>query len=330
MRKALGFGLMMAVAGVGWPRDAAAAGGLHDRGQAQVKAFLVGGGPPSTGARSSQGYLGVDVRDVTNDRVNALRLKEARGAEITLVDHDAPAGKAGLREHDVVLKMNGQPVQGEEQIRRMLRESAPGKTVVLLISRDGQQMTITTQMANREAVERQAWEQHLTMPDPADGQGPATEASASSYAGAAAAGQNGGSGVRAGNSFMGRILPMAPSYTGAMMEALNKPLAEFFGSPNGTGLLVRKIETNSPAAQAGMKVGDVVVRANTQAIASTKDWTKAIEASHGHPLSVIVLRDKKETTVTLTPDTKKHSRLEILPPWGESLDMGESGPIVFC
>jgi S1-C subfamily serine protease len=299
-----------------------------------VGAFFVAGASANTGARSSQGYLGVDVRDVTNEQVNALRLKEARGAEITLVDHDAPAGKAGLREHDVVLKMNGQPVQGEEQIRRMLRESAPGKTVVLLISRDGQQMTVTAQMANRETVERQAWERHLTMADPADGPGPtgigpATESASTGYqSGAGAAGQS--SGVRAGNSFMGRILPMTPSYTGAMMEVLNKPLAEFFGSANGSGLLVRKIETNSPAAQAGMRVGDVVVRANTQTIASTKDWSKAIEASHGRSLSVIVLRDKKETTLTLTPDTKKHSKLELLPPWGGNGDVVESSLSFFC
>jgi membrane-associated protease RseP (regulator of RpoE activity) len=327
MHKALGFGLIIAVAGAGcaW----AAAGEPHGRGQGRVGVFFMAGASANGGTRSTQGYLGVDVRDVTNDQVNTLRLKEARGAEITLVDHDAPAGKAGLREHDVVLKMNGQPVQGEEQIRRMLRESAPGKTVVLLISRDGQQITVTTQMANREAVERQAWERHLTMADPADGSGPATEsASSGSYQSGAVV--SGSSGVR-GNSFIGRILPMTPSYTGAMMEPLNKPLAEFFGSANGTGLLVRKIDTNSPAAQAGMKVGDVVVRANAQSIASTKDWTKAIEASHGHSLSVIVLRDKKETTLSLTPDTKKHSKLEmLLPPWGENGDVALSSLSWFC
>ncbi len=324
MQRAVGFGLMVVVAGAVWPQGAAAS-----LGQGRVGAFFVGVAPVNAGTRSSQGYLGVDVRDVTNEELNALRLKDARGAEITLVDHDAPAGKAGLREHDVVLQMNGQPVQGEEQIRRMLRESAPGKTVVLQISRDGQLLTVTTQMANREAVEKQARERRLTMADPTDpqGQGPATESSASTYSGPGASGTTS---VRAGNSFMGRILPYTPSYTGAMMEVLNKPLAEFFGAPNGAGLLVRKIETNSPAAQAGMKVGDVIVRANAQAIASTKDWTKAIEASHGHPVNVIVLRDKKETTLTLTPDAKKRSKLEILPLWGEGHGMVELGFSRFC
>jgi len=66
------------------------------------------------------------------------------------------------------------------------------------------------------------------------------------------------------------------------------------------------------------------VRANTQAIASTKDWAKAIEASHGHPVSVVVLRDKKETTLTVTPDTKKRSKLEMLPLWGDNPALTQS------
>ena len=53
------------------------------------------------------------------------------------MDHDGPAGKMGLREHDVVVQMNGAAVTGEEVLRRMLRDTAPGRTVTLLLSRDG-------------------------------------------------------------------------------------------------------------------------------------------------------------------------------------------------
>ena len=48
-------------------------------------------------------YLGVDTRDVTADRLGDLKLKEEHGVEVTLVDQDAPAGKAGVKEHDVFL-----------------------------------------------------------------------------------------------------------------------------------------------------------------------------------------------------------------------------------
>jgi serine protease Do len=115
--------------------------------------------------------------------------------------------------------------------------------------------------------------------------------------------------VHSGNSFIGTILMSAPS-TGAILEQLNAQLAQFFGSPNGKGLLVRSVAANSAAAQAGMQVGDVVVKADTKTVASTSDWTKAIKNCHGRPLIIIVLRDKKEQTLTLPTDGKKRSSLE--------------------
>ncbi|HEV2688186.1 MAG TPA: PDZ domain-containing protein, partial [Bryobacteraceae bacterium] len=95
-------------------------------------------------------YLGVDTRDVTADRLADLKLKEERGAEVTMVDQDAPAGKAGIKEHDVILSLNGTEVESVEQLRRMIRETPPGRVVTLGISRDGQPMTIKAQLADRK------------------------------------------------------------------------------------------------------------------------------------------------------------------------------------
>ena len=58
------------------------------------------------------GYLGVEARDVNEEQVGELKLKEARGAEIVSLDHDGPACKAGMRMHDVILQMNGQVIDG--------------------------------------------------------------------------------------------------------------------------------------------------------------------------------------------------------------------------
>ena len=87
----------------------------------------------------SQGYLGVDLADVDQDKAQSLKLKEVRGAVITLIDHDAPAGQIGLKVNDVVLQLNGQPVEGAEQLRRMLQESPAGRKINIEISRDGSQ-----------------------------------------------------------------------------------------------------------------------------------------------------------------------------------------------
>jgi membrane-associated protease RseP (regulator of RpoE activity) len=305
MNRAISYGLVLLAGSVAGAQVALAFGpgaAAAQAGEGIGALFFVGGQT----AAHAQGYLGVDLRDVTADQLGALKLKEARGAEIVLVDHDAPAGKCGLREHDVVLQMNGHAITGEDQIRKMLRETAPGKTVVLVISRDGQQITVSAQMANRDEVERQAWQQHLLVPEPQELPAPVSESESSGFSPASSA----SSPPPHGSSFIGTVL-MSPAYTGAMLEKMSTQLADYFGVPNGAGLLVQSVEANSPAALAGMRAGDVVVRANAQTVASTADWAKAIRNSRGHPLTVVVLRDKKEQTLTLTPDSKKRSSLEL-------------------
>ena len=83
----------------------------------------------STGA-----YMGVDIADVTTDRLSALKLKDERGVEVTMVDQDAPAGKAGLKEHDVILSMNGTNVESGAQLRRMIRETPPSSPIMWAIT----------------------------------------------------------------------------------------------------------------------------------------------------------------------------------------------------
>ncbi len=260
----------------------------------------------SPGAHTSQGYLGVNLRDVPDEQIPLLKLSLApsqpRGAEILSVDHDGPAGKAGLREHDVILQMNGQPIEGGEPLRKMLRETPPGRTVTFVISRAGQQQTLSAQMANREEVERHAWEQHLTVPDPQPAE-PAPPASPDRHASGFFS-----SSSRASRNFLGGIT-LSPGYTGATLETMAPQLAEFFGAQAKNGLLVRSVDPNSPAELAGLHAGDVVVRVNTTSITTSGDWLRAVRENKGKTISVIVLRDRREQTLTMVPNARHHSSL---------------------
>jgi len=288
MKRALEFGLvLLTLAAAG--RPAMASSPSDAVGEAQ---FFLGN------SATRQGYLGVDVRDVAPDQVSVLKLRDARGAEIIMIDHDAPAGKCGLREHDVILQMNGTAIEGRDQVRKMLHDMTPGKALQLVISRDGQQMTINTQMSSQEAVEREAWQQHLA---PADTQ---TAGDPPDVAQAAPLPRTSSS-----KSFIGGMLT-APAYTGAMLEKMTAQLANYFGVPTGAGLLVRSVEPNSPAALAGMHAGDVVVRAASHTVSTLGDWARALKSGKDKPLPVVVLRDKKEQTLMMTLDTKKRSSVE--------------------
>jgi C-terminal processing protease CtpA/Prc len=102
---------------------------------------------------------------------------------------------------------------------------------------------------------------------------------------------------------------LSSSFTGAKLEVMGPQLAEFFGATEGGGLLVRSVEGNSPADEAGMKAGDVVVKINSISVANGTDWTRTVHDNKGKPVPVVVLRDKHEQTLTLTPDGKKRSSL---------------------
>jgi serine protease Do len=269
---------------------------------------------------ATPGYLGVEARDVNEDQLGELKLKEARGAEIVSLDHDGPACKAGMRMHDVILQMNGQVVDGEEQLKRLLRDQPVGRTVSFVVSRDGQTQTMTMTMADRRTVEQQAWEQHYSVPAPGDG--PSGSVRGNSFMGGGSTSSGTTMIPKGHREVLAMNMILSSSYTGAQLEVMGPQLAGFFGADSGAGLLVRSVDSKSPAEDAGLKAGDVVVRVNSIAVSSGTDWTKTVHENRGRPVPVVVIRDKHEQTLTLTPDGKKRSCL--MPDFGLEQLFGET------
>ena len=228
---------------------------------------------------AGRSYLGVDIRDVTADRMAALKLKEERGVEITMVDADAPAGKAGLREHDVILDFNGTAVESEEQLRRMIREVPPGRTVTLGISRDGVPMKVNAQLADHGTVVAQAFPR-VVVPTPRPPAFP-----------------------RNSMDFPFPIQTYS-SVLGVQTESLTRQLGEYFGVKDGEGVLVRSVEKNSAAEKAGLKAGDVIVKADNEKLTDRSDLSHILRNHRtGGKMTLVVMRDKHEQTLTVTlPD----------------------------
>jgi len=229
-------------------------------------------------------YMGVDIADVTPERLSALKLKDERGVEVTMVDQDAPAGKAGLKEHDVILSMNGTNVESGAQLRRMIRETPAGRIVTLGVSRDGQPLTLKVQLADRK--KSVAW-------------GPKAK----------------------DFKFEMPAMPAMPDFdvpvsvvvvhsslrSGLMVENITPQLGEFFGVKNGKGVLVRSVEKGSRAEKSGFRAGDVIVRVNDQAVHDTSDFSHAIRSTTSGSVTVGVIRDKREQTLTLPLPERKDS-----------------------
>src|ERR1700677_667059 len=109
-------------------------------------------------------YLGVNIAEIEASRAKELKLKEDYGVEITRVEENSPAEKAGVKAGDVVLEYNGQRVEGMEQFGRMVRETPAGREVKLTISREGAPQTLTATLGSRKG--RALPESfHFEMPD---------------------------------------------------------------------------------------------------------------------------------------------------------------------
>lgn len=250
------------------------------------------------------GYLGILFGNLSDEDAMSLHLKAGRGVEIVMVDHDGPAGKAGLRPHDVILSMNGQAVTSADDLRRMIHDAGVGADVSLLVVRDKKQITVKTQLAYRGEVEREA-AARMTMPAPPEGADPSYEPSAPEDGSDPAI----VGGVGRGPGFLSQMLHSTP-FTGLMVEAMEPQLAGFFGAPAGQGLLVETVIQGSPADMAGLKAGDVILRVDSIGVSTTSEWIRRLHAGKGRPIVLVVLRERRQRTVTLTPALKHKSELE--------------------
>ena len=269
----------------------------------------------------SPGYLGIKFQDAPPEPGTSLQ-RNARGVEIVMVDHDGPAGKAGLRPHDILLGLNGQAIASAEALRRMIHDAGAGMEVALSIVRGGRALTLNAQLANPDEVTRAAMARLPagdTLAAPAIAAAPAPTGQDNENAGSnevypteeasPSAPVTSAVGPMRGQSFIGSMLHSAP-VTGVVLDVMEPQLANFFGAPQGTGLLVHSVLPGSPAAQAGLHAGDIVLRADLLPLRSQADWTKRVHAAKGHPISLSVLRDRHEMTLTLQPEPKHHSLVE--------------------
>jgi S1-C subfamily serine protease len=239
-------------------------------------------------ALAAPGWLGVSTADVTSDRLSSLKLKEERGVEILNVIADSPAAKAGLKEHDVILEVNGTRVDSVEQLQRMVRELPAGRTVPLLISRDGNTQTVPVKLGERSQYQGRLGDRDFVfrmpefrMPD-----------------------------IRIPSPNVQAFSLTQGARLGIDVEPLGKQLAEYFGAPGGEGLLVRSVDRDSPAEKAGIKAGDVMVKIDGRKASDAGDIRSLLrDTREKRTFPVQLIRNKKEITVNVTVEPPERSRV---------------------
>jgi serine protease Do len=184
--------------------------------------------------RVVRGYIGATVQTLTPDLADAMNLSESTtGALVGEVEPNTPAEKAGIKSGDVITAVNGRNVSGARQLRLMIGSMAPGTKVKLDVNRAGQKKTFDVTLAELPAKLNEAPE-------------PSTEQNAQPEK----------------NAVFGSL--EVSDITDAVRSALKLP-------NDVEGAVITEIAPGSAAAQAGLRVGDVIQDVNKQPIKSAQD-----------------------------------------------------------
>src|SRR5467141_224455 len=215
-------------------------------------------------------WLGVETHEVTADKATELKLSAERGVVLGKIVPDSPAAKAGLKENDVVTEINGQRVEGAAQFRRMIHEIPAGRSIQITVWRDGRTQNVSATLGKSEE-RRHAMKMVAPTPGtfafrmPDIPEIPPMEWN--------------------GNMVFGGGQPRL----GIDAEDVSGQLGAFFGAPDGEGILVRDVNSGSPAEKAGVKAGDVITSLNGERIRSVGELREKLSAK----------RDEKDRTVKL-------------------------------
>jgi serine protease Do len=233
-------------------------------------------------AMSGGSFLGIGVSEIDADRAKALNLREERGVEITRVEEDSPASRAGLKTGDVVLEYGGQRVEGTEQFVRLVHETPVGREVKVSISRNGSQQTVVAKTGARKLEAAKSWT------------------------------------LRSGDAFpieMPEIrmqdIPKAfmgwrSTVLGIEGESVDSQLAQYFGVKEG--VLIRSVVKGSAAEKAGLRAGDVITKVDSTSVSNVREITGALRSAGSRKaVTVTLTRERKEQSINVNLDEDKQN-----------------------
>ena len=237
--------------------------------------------------------LGVTLEDVGADDLSRLRLGEERGALVRRVEPESPAAAAGLQVDDVIVGYQGERVHSAAQLSRLVRETPPGRKVEVEVSRAGSPRTLSaTLREGRAGMLADTFDFDFDMPMPAIDIHPPRPPRPPRAPRAPRAPADELFDFRGLEELWGP----GRGRLGLTYQELGSQLARYFKVEGG--LLVTSVTEGTPAEQAGIKAGDVIVSANGRPVRASEDLREAMDRTDdGAELTVGLQRDGQPVEV---------------------------------
>ena len=209
------------------------------------------------------GYLGITMNDVTPENAHFFNLSDASGAIVAQVTPGSPASRAGLQNGDVIAQLNGQKLPNGSALQLAIADVTPGTKVQLGILRNGHAQNVDLTVGEFHSDEQVADNQN-------EGNG--------------AAGQGGKLGL-------------------AMLD-LTSDVRQQLNLPDGVkGAAVGSVRPGSPAEDAGLQPGDVIVQVNRHDVDSANQAVASVRAvPEGQDVLLLVWSKGGETYRVVHPN----------------------------
>nr|WP_254434698.1 DegQ family serine endoprotease [Magnetospirillum sp. UT-4] len=202
--------------------------------------------------KTRRGWLGVRIQSLDPELAESMGLAEAKGALVAQVNDGGPAAKAGLKAGDVILRFDGREIGEMRRLPRIVAETPINKAVPVEIWRDGKRLTVSVMVGEMEDE-------------------PVEQAKAPEKPPVDAGGQ-------------------AVAGTGMSVATLNPALRERFGIDDETkGVVVTEVKTG-PAAEKGLKPGDVIIEAGNKPVRTPAELVKTLDAARAAGQKYLLLR----------------------------------------
>jgi serine protease Do len=182
------------------------------------------------------GYLGITMNDVTPENASFFKLKDADGAIVSQVSPDSPAEKAGMKSGDVIRSLNGESIINGSALQVAISQDTPGTKVTIGILRDGSSQNLPLTVGEYKAKT-----------EVADNDGDSATPNAK------------------------------PGKLGVSVGDLTPDLRQQLRLPEDVhGVAVQSVRPESPAEEAGLAPGDIIVELNRQPVGSADKFVSAV------------------------------------------------------
>lgn len=217
----------------------------------------------------SRGYLGVLLQGMGPDLAKQFGLSSTHAALIAQVEPDKPGAKAGLKQGDVIVAINGQKVEGVTDATLKVTGHAPGSTITLDIVRDGKHMKVPVTLGTRPTGANFG------------------EANA----------QNNENGGQGGNESSGAL-------DGITAETLTPEIADRLNLPSDVhGVIVDSVDQAAPAADT-IGRGVVITQVNRHDVKNIQDFRRLMNEAKGKPVLLTVYSRGQTLFTVIQPYNK--------------------------